>query len=182
VENLVRLFFALWPDAATRARIAESAAALRFDAGTRRMLPENFHVTLAFIGETASARLAAVCEVARRVRAFSGTLCFDAFEYWRGPRVVAAVARGVDAVAQEGMAGIVDLGVQLRRDLSLESEPPRPHVTLARKVMQAPVPQAMSPFEWQARSFSLVCSDTGGKGSVYTVVDTWPLLDKMPKS
>ncbi len=177
----MRLFFALWPDAATRARIAASAAALQLDEGARRISPENFHVTLAFIGETASASLAAVREAGRRVRAYRGTLRFEGFEYWRGPRVVAAVAGGVDAVAQESLAGIVELGMQLRRDLSLESEPLRPHVTLARKVAQAPVTQAMSPFRWQAQSFSLVRSDTGGKGSVYTVVDTWPLLDKSPK-
>jgi hypothetical protein len=51
-------------------------------------------------------------------------------------------------------------------------------VTLARKVMQAPVPQAMSAFVWRATSFSLVLSETGGIASAYTVVDTWPLLDE----
>jgi 2'-5' RNA ligase len=58
--------------------------------------------------------------------------------------------------------------------------PLRPHVTLARKVAQAPVLQAMSPFDWSARSFSLVSSDTSGAHSVYTVVDTWPLLYEAP--
>ena len=59
--------------------------------------------------------------------------------------------------------------------------PLRVHVTLARKVVQAPVLQAMSPLHWNARSFSLVRSDTGGARSVYTVVDTWQLLDECPK-
>ena len=40
----------------------------------------------------------------------------------------------------------------------------------------------MSPIELAARAhFSLVRSDTGGARSVYTVVDTWPLLDETAK-
>jgi 2'-5' RNA ligase len=54
----------------------------------------------------------------------------------------------------------------------------RAHVTLARKVSQAPVLQAMSPIAWRATNFSLIRSDTGGAASAYTVVETWPLLDE----
>jgi 2'-5' RNA ligase len=104
-------------------------------------------------------------------------LHFHTCEYWAGAQAVVAVA-----AAQESLASILDLGTQLRADLSLIPEVLTPHVTLARKVTQAPVLQAMSPFEWQACSFCLVRSETGGKGAVYTVVDTWPLLDKIPKS
>ena len=53
------------------------------------------------------------------------------------------------------------------------------HVTLARKVVQASVLQAMSPLLWCAHSFSLVRSEMSGAHSVYTVVDTWQLLDEM---
>jgi 2'-5' RNA ligase len=61
------------------------------------------------------------------------------------------------------------------------AEPPlRAHVTLARKVAQASVPQAMSAIQWHATAFSLVSSDTRGRHAVYTVVDTWPLLDETP--
>jgi 2'-5' RNA ligase len=48
-------------------------------------------------------------------------------------------------------------------------------------VAQAPVLQAMSPFEWHAREFCLMRSDTSTRQSAYTVVDTWPLLDKPEK-
>jgi 2'-5' RNA ligase len=77
--------------------------------------------------------------------------------------------------------------MRLHRDLEFRGVVPKPgrphaslrvHITLARKVAQAAVLQAMSPIQWKARSFSLVNSDTSGKRSVYTVVDTWPLLDE----
>ena len=79
--------------------------------------------------------------------------------------------------------------MQLHRALSLSAvvppgeRPPLPlraHVTLARKVAQAPVLQALSPIPWNVRSFSLVSSDTSAAHSVYTVVDTWPLLYETP--
>jgi 2'-5' RNA ligase len=84
---------------------------------------------------------------------------------------------------------LVELWMRLQQDLLLHQpalkldrlQPSlRAHVTLARKVPQAPVLQVMSPFDWNARSFSLVRSDTGAAHSIYTVVDTWPLLDERP--
>jgi 2'-5' RNA ligase len=41
---------------------------------------------------------------------------------------------------------------------------------------------AMPTFEWIAREFSLVRSDLGSTQSVYTVVDSWPLLDESSKA
>jgi len=54
----------------------------------------------------------------------------------------------------------------------------RGHVTLVRKVAQPPVLNAMPPFVWSARAFSLIRSELSGAQSVYTVVDTWQLLDE----
>jgi RNA 2',3'-cyclic 3'-phosphodiesterase len=194
----MRLFFALWPDPATRAKIATAAAAASLHLkgrAARWVAPENFHVTLAFLGETSMSELAALRAAAREWRGGGGggggsggyTLRFDSLEYWPAPRVVVAVGPAVadadaDAVAQESWAALSNFCLGLRRDPAAESVALRPHVTLARKVMQAPVRQAMSPVEWHAQSFSLVRSDPGAAGSVYTVVDTWPLLDKSAKS
>jgi 2'-5' RNA ligase len=64
-----------------------------------------------------------------------------------------------------------------QRLVTLSPERPlRAHVTLARKVSQAPVLPMMSSFIWPVNSFGLVSSDTSGVQSVYTVLDTWPLL------
>jgi RNA 2',3'-cyclic 3'-phosphodiesterase len=176
----VRLFFALWPDLRVRATIAHAAAALPADLTARRVPPQNYHLTLAFVGEAAATQLAVLQQIGRSQR-FSGcTLRFDALEYWRTPKVVVATAREIPPE-------LLELWIQLCRALTqnqslrLEPAPPqRAHVTLARKVAQAPVLQAMSTFEWTSQNFSLVRSDTGGAHSVYTVVDTWPLLDETP--
>jgi 2'-5' RNA ligase len=175
----LRVFFALWPDACTRAQIADAAAVLRFDGAARPVPPENIHLTLAFVGEITMSQLAVLQQIGVAERTAGCMIKLDAYEYWPEPQVVVAAAR-------ETPAALIELWTRLHRALThlpLPPRPPaplRPHVTLARKVTQAPVQQAMSPIDWRARSFSLVHSDTSGARSVYTVVDTWPLLDELP--
>jgi 2'-5' RNA ligase len=172
------LFFALWPDVDTRAQIADAAVALRTTRDAQLVPRENYHVTLAFVGEVTASQLAVLQQIGRSQRAAGCTIEFDAYDYWPDSQVAVAIAR-------EAPAALTLLWTQLRRDLTLHQTALnlkyphlslRAHITLARKVAQAPVLQAMSPFRWNARSFSLVRSDTGGARSVYTVVDTWPLL------
>jgi 2'-5' RNA ligase len=179
----VRAFFALWPDADTRARIANAAGALWPAGAALPVPPENYHATLAFVGEIPMSQLAVLQQIGRDQRAAGCTIRFDAYEYWPDSQVAVAVAR-------ETPAALTDLWARLHRDLEsrgVAAKLGRPraslraHITLARKVAQAPVLQAMSPIQWRARSFSLVSSDTSGKRSVYTVVDTWQLLDERQK-
>jgi 2'-5' RNA ligase len=167
----VRLFFALWPDGEVVAQLAGVAANLALD-NSARVPPSNFHLTLAFVGEVPRSRLAALREIGEAQRAPCFTSQIDAIEYWRESRVV--VAR-----AQQLPAAMLRLWMNLHKDLGLSCGTPfLPHVTLARKVTQAPVPQVMSAFLWHATSFSLILSETGRIASAYTVVDTWPLLDE----
>ncbi|MGC1520265.1 MAG: RNA 2',3'-cyclic phosphodiesterase [Steroidobacteraceae bacterium] len=180
----MRLFYALWPDAQVREHLAGAAAALRLGCDVRRIPCGNFHVTLKFIGEIAASHLPVLRRIGDAQRALECTVTFDAYEFWPEPHVVAVVAR-------ESPAALVELSTQLHRALSLSGAVPpnerplrplRPHVTLARKVAQAPVLEALSPIPWNVRSFSLVSSDTSAVQSVYTVVDTWPLLYEKPQS
>jgi 2'-5' RNA ligase len=174
------MFFALWPDEDLRTRIANAAAALRLGGKGRFAPRENYHLTLAFVGEVAASELAVLQQIGRAQRGAACTIRFDAFDYWPEPRVVVALAR-------EPPAALTLLWTCLHQDLwrcpalhqrlQLHASL-RAHITLARKVAQAPVLQAMSPIFWNATSFSLVRSDPRGAHSAYTVVDTWPLLDK----
>jgi 2'-5' RNA ligase len=178
-ENFaVRVFYALWPGPDIRACIAEAAGPLSLGSAARRVPQENYHLTLTFVGEVSPARLAVLQQIGRDLRMAGCTISFDAYEYWPESQAVVALAR-------EAPVELTALWMQLRNfdgvhRLDRMHRPLRPHVTLARKVAQAPVLQAMSPFHWDATSFSLVRSDTGGAHSAYTVVDTWPLLYESP--
>jgi 2'-5' RNA ligase len=176
------LFYALWPDVRFAKHLARAAAAVPLAGDARRVPNDNFHVTLVFIGEAAASQLPALQRIGETQRAPGFAITFDGYEYWSGPQVVAAVVR-------KSPAALIELSSALHRALSQSGAPPsaerppqplRAHVTLARKVAQAPVLQALSPIQWNVRSFSLVSSDTRGAHSVYTVVATWPLLYEQP--
>jgi 2'-5' RNA ligase len=171
-----RLFFAFWPDAPLRARFAALTASLGLAAEARAVPPENLHLTVAFVGEVDDARAARVRAIGRAQRPARCELRFDAFEYWPKPEVLVAAARIVDPALER-------LWAELHRDLAvlelaLNPKRLRPHVTLARKVAAEPTLQAVPSVEWRPRELCLVRSDTGGERSVYTVVDTWTLLDE----
>jgi RNA 2',3'-cyclic 3'-phosphodiesterase len=171
----VRLFFAALPDAGTRERAAAAAESLVLAADARWVPRVNFHVTLLFVGTVPKSRLATLLDIGRVQRVDEFSLRVTAFEYWPRSSAVVAVAPAVpaplDALWLGLRQGVVNQGWEL------DPAPLCPHVTLARKVTQAPVLQDMSAFDWPVREFCLMRSDTGGARSAYTVVDTWSLLD-----
>jgi 2'-5' RNA ligase len=153
------------------------AAALAFGlpADARLVPPENYHLTIAFAGEVSNPRAAALRSVGAAVRSAAFEICFDVCEHWVNSAVIVAVA-------SERPAALVELHRLLRLQferlgLAVDPHPFRPHVTLARKVAQAPLVKAMPESSWTVRAFQLVRSVRSAEGSVYTVVDQWELLD-----
>ncbi len=167
----MRLFFALWPDADVMRRLTQMARQLKLEGHSRWVDPRNYHVTLAFVGEVPAPKLAVLQQIGRSLRAPRFTFTCDSIEFWRQSQVLVAAARAAPPA-------LLGLWSQLNDAIGLPRERLRAHVTLARKVAQAPVPQAMSPVVWRAANFSLIRSDTGGAESAYTVLDTWSLLDE----
>jgi 2'-5' RNA ligase len=168
----MRLFFALWPDDDVTRQLREIARQLKLESCSRWVDPKNYHVTLAFVGEVPATKLAVLQQIGRAMCAPRFNFTCDSIEFWQGSQVVVAAVRAAPP-------GLLDLWGKLNSALELPRETLRAHVTLARKVAQAPVLQAMSPVVWRATNFSLIRSDTGGVESAYTVLDTWSLLDEM---
>ena len=171
----MRLFFAAFPTADVRRRMESTAAALSLPADARRVSAENYHMTLAFAGEVTAEQAAALREIGAAVRHPPFEIRFDAYEYW--PKSGAVVA-----VAHECPQSVLQFHRALRAgfdDLGLAADPAgfRAHVTLARKITQAPVLAAMSELLWPIRDFQLVRSTRSAARSAYTVVDGWRLLD-----
>jgi 2'-5' RNA ligase len=174
--DTLRLFFALWPAPAMRERLVQAARMLECGDGARAVHADDYHLTLAFVGEVPRRRLADLQQIGREQRGAPLTLRFDAYEYWPKPEVAVAATRQIPAPLERLWASLHARLAQA--GFLLQPKRLRPHVTLARKVVQAPVLATMSPFEWPAHEFHLVRSTTGGEHSVYTVVDSWPLLDE----
>jgi 2'-5' RNA ligase len=172
-----RLFFALWPDDAPRAAIAQVVTgALEFDADAAgRPVPErNLHATLVFLGQVAADRFAEVIAAATSVSASSFELRLDRVQVWEEAGVLVLTAR-------QPPLEFGTLVERLRKSLrnngfTVDSRPAQLHVTLARKIIAVqPVPLE-APIEWTAREFVLVRSDTLPTGSEYTVLRRWPLV------
>jgi 2'-5' RNA ligase len=166
-----RLFFALWPDPALRqalrARIDKIAASIE----GKRQRPDQWHVTLEFLGQVPRERQPWLRAAATRVGRSPVSIEFDRVEHWRKPQVVCLVASRVPT----GLAALV---TQLQAELAaegfaIEARPFRPHVTLARKVRSAEDLLLSPPFLWQTKGFALVRSVTDPAGSHYEPLGWW---------
>lgn len=126
-----RLFLALWPDEATRLRLQDALESVALDADVKRVPPDDWHVTLAFLGT--------VPEVARpSIEALTvawpplSPCVLDRIEYWPESRVLVAVAEDPPTDWLLHRSRLVQRlqALGLRTDL----RPWRPHVTLVRSV------------------------------------------------
>jgi 2'-5' RNA ligase len=175
-ERQHRLFFALWPADELRTALAPRIRALQPVGVGRPQRPDQWHVTLEFLGPVPASRLAAARDAAGQVREGPCTIAFNAVEFWRRPEVLTLVAR----VLPPPLGGLV---TQLRTALAAhgfepESRPFRAHLTLARKVTHPLTPVAFEPLLWPVADFSLVESITDRTGSVYTPLATWNLQSR----
>jgi 2'-5' RNA ligase len=137
-------------------------------------------MTIAFVGEVSREVATALRVIGAAVRCRPFEVCFDAYEYWQKPEVVVAVASARTPILFELHR---TLHAEVGR-LGLPADPLafRAHITLARKVTQAPVLKSISKFSWTARDFQLVRSARSAEGSTYTVVDSWSLLDNTARA
>jgi 2'-5' RNA ligase len=164
----MRLFFAVFPDDGTRRLIASAAASLMLGEGARLVPRENYHITLAFVGEVSNAQAAALRTIVPlEVPAF--TVRFDTYEHWLKSEVIVFATSACPPALHDLQCKL--RGKLAHHHLNSDPRPFHPHVTIARKVVQAPVQQAMSGFLWTVTAFQLVRSVRSNTGSTYTVLD-----------
>ena len=168
-----RLFFALWPDEGVRGQMRDHLLPQLTSLRGKPQRPDQWHVTLVFLGEVPASRRGALLASAHGIQASPFTLTFDAIEYWRRPRVVCMTASVTPAPLH-------DLVETMRAALQSEGfapdpRPYRPHVTLARKVFAAQEFSFPEPIAWPAHRFTLVRSLTDPAGSRYEPLEWWNL-------
>lgn len=154
-----RLFFALWPNAASRRELVSRQEALGL-AG-RKTAAANLHITLAFIGNADLAYCDCLRQAAATVTAEPFELTLNQLGYFSKPRVVwvgpSQVPVGLEILRAKLLSAIAGCGYTSRDDAFT------PHVTLARKAPPV-APQSFSPITWKVDEFALVesCSTAGG--------------------
>jgi len=161
-----RLFLALWPTPAVRARLAACRDAWSWPPGAAPIPTERLHLTYHFIGAVPRARLEEIA-ASLDVAAPPFALTFGRTELWPGG---IAVLRP-DAVPTP----LADLHARLRErlvalGLRVEDRPFKAHVTCARNAVGARAP-ALAPraLAWRVHGHALVESRMG-RGGGYVVL------------
>lgn len=167
----LRLFFALWPDEATRAGLAAWAQAIHCVSGGRMTPASDLHLTLAFLGSVRPEALATIEGAAAAIAPPAFTLVIDQPGCWRHNRIVWAGARETPLALRE----LVDA---LRGSLALariafDAKPFVPHVTLVRDARAGVALPPLQPVRWTVRGFALVESQPAPGGGRYAVRARW---------
>lgn len=165
-----RVFFALWPDEATRAAISRATREAVRSSGGRPIAKERLHVTVAFLGELTAAGLDAARAVPPiSVGAFELTL--DAVGVWPESKILWLAPSAPPVALEELEAGLWHALVEL--GFRAEDRVYRPHVTLARRAR--PIESAVEAVRWPVRELALVESFPEGRSVHYEVLERWEL-------
>ena len=174
----MRVFFALWPPADVAAaldQIARNEAGIHGGRATRQ---ETIHLTLAFLGEVAEARMPTLIDAAQSVRCSRFTLTLDQLGYWTGPHVRWAGCQhphqGLLALVRELHTALLQANFAVDR----VHEAFLPHVTLVRRLTPGAAQRALTPpLLWPCHEFVLLCSRPAVHGSDYADLARFPLAD-----
>jgi 2'-5' RNA ligase len=168
-----RLFFALWPSQGCRAALEAAVAPLLSQARGRQVPAENYHLTLIFLGNVPTCRVASIAAAANAVSFNGFELCLDRFGGFPGPRV-AWYGSSAHPPALEQL--VRDLRRSLAPVVALRDEqrPYQPHVTLLRKQQSLPTFPAFNEVLWSVQDFVLVESRTGPGRAIYSVLQRYP--------
>lgn len=152
-----RLFFALWPDPATRAALA------RLQSGVSGIptAPAKLHLTMAFLGQRPQAEWAALQALLETVTAGAPTLELDCGGYFSTQRIAWAGMRAPPPALLALRAELMGALDAARLAPAFEHDRFRPHVTLARKADAAP-PMPFAPNHWQSGQLVLAASPAAG--------------------
>jgi 2'-5' RNA ligase len=168
----LRLFFALWPDDATRAALAEWCRCIHGVTGGRLTRADSIHQTLAFLGDCGPGRLAEAEAAADRVDPRRFDLVLDRAGLWNHNRIAWA---GASVVPPELAALVVELRAALAEArFALDPKPFVPHITLVRKARHGGALPSLAPIRWPVDGFVLVRSELRADGSDYAIQARWP--------
>jgi 2'-5' RNA ligase len=171
----LRVFFALWPDAGARHALSALARDTAVQARGRAPSAGNLHLTLAFLGDVAATRIAALQAigpaVASAVAPFTVTLDrVGAF----GNGAIAWVGASAPPRELERLVQLLT-GALAKDGFPTERRAFHPHVTLARHCRRPADSAAIAPIAWRVEQITLNASERAPSGPRYGELGAWLL-------
>lgn len=165
----IRLFYALWPDQATRAALQEWQSALP----GRLVPPENLHLTMAFLGQQPAELLPDFQDLLQQIEPAAIPLTFDKIGCFANQQIIWA---GMQTVPPALMAlqGSLVKALEKHHHRFDHARTFRPHVSLARKAV-LPADNSLpkpAPLLWRAEQLVLAQSLQTANGVHYEIVAT----------
>lgn len=159
-----RLFYALWPDAL----VAEKLERLQDGLAGKKTHRNDFHLTLAFLGEQPAQALPVLEAVLRDLSRPDMTFVLDRYGCFKHLDLVwagmSAVPQALFDLQQNLNTALRASGVVFKQEATF-----RPHITLARKVKTMPETD-FSPIVWSAYSLVLAQSESVPGAGRYRVL------------
>ena len=168
-----RVFFALWPDSPARAALAGLAREVALESGGRPTAANLIHLTLAFVGDQPAIRVDSLRRLAAGIRTGGFMLALDEI----GGFARTGIAWLGASAPQPGLVALRDnLAAALQaRGFPVDARPYAPHLTLARRSVNAVDRRLVQPVRWRVTSFALVGSELAGGGPSYRTIAEWGL-------
>jgi len=163
------VFFALWPDDATRSQIAQAISTL----GGRVTATQNLHLSLGFVSHVSSTQMADFMRIGASLLQAPMELQLTHIEYWRDVGIAALVLRQTPEL-------LLHLVSQLREalghyGLDADPRPFRAHVVVSRHISDFRTKPLTSPIVWRPDCVALVEPQLADRFRTYRVRETWPV-------
>lgn len=177
VGHAIKIFFALWPENASREQLYRLAKQLAMNCEGRRIRPENLHLTLLFIGELESSVVPLLCKAVSAIHHPAFELVLDRIAYWKRAGIVVAEASQYPV---ELTALVQDLEQVLSAlNIQYDARDFKPHITLVRNAKNRMLPDLTPAIGWKVTGWSLVQSQSIPRGIAYRALASW-LLEPCP--
>jgi 2'-5' RNA ligase len=174
--DTIRVFFALWPQAAIQRQLYNVAREYQVKCGARVMRAETLHMTLQFIGNIKRSQLPEVISAADEVSAVPAfRLVLNTVLFWKHNRIGYATLSDSEP-ALKTLAATLQHALA-NKGFIADSTKFSPHVTLLRNVEHILAPQNFMSVTWQVNSFVLVESLTVKQKTQYRILQEWSFTD-----
>ena len=171
--EFARLFFAIQPAGKVRIALGDIAQKQAAQSGGRCIRPENIHLTLLFLGRTATEKIPALIAAASAVSAEPFDLTLRKTRFWKRNQIILATAE----TYPPELFMLADAVKTATCTAGFESDERayKPHITLVRKAARHTPVDFDKPLVWHVTHWLLMQSEQAERGIRYNTLHRWRL-------